>query len=172
MRKMRPTVRVSSGWAWTASSNRGDTPPPVARRLRPHTTTTRKGDAMVPNDPEAEKGVRTLLDRYAEAVYRADVGSLRSIFHPAAVMNGYLGDKLLVGTPEPFYADIGGHPPMSASDAPFKTEWTAVHVAGRTATATLEETGFFGAGHFVNYFHLLLQDGEWRIVSKTFESLP
>jgi hypothetical protein len=127
---------------------------------------------MVPNDPEAEKEVRAVLDCYAEAVYRADVESLKSLFHPAAVMNGYLGDKFLVGSPQPFLADIGGHPSMADSGAPFKTEWTAVHVSGRSATATLEENGFFGDGHFVNYFHLLLDGGEWKIVSKTFESLP
>jgi hypothetical protein len=127
---------------------------------------------MIPNDSKAEEAVRKVLDRYAEAVYRADVKTLKDIFHPAAVMNGYLGDQLLVGTPEPFLADIGGHPPMADGDAPFKTDWTAVHVAGRTATATLEETGFFGSGHFVNYMHLLLDGGEWKIVSKAFESLP
>jgi ketosteroid isomerase-like protein len=127
---------------------------------------------MIPNNGKAEEAVRAVLDSYAEAVYRADVESLKSLFHPAAVMNGYLGADLLVGTPEPFLADIGGRPSMAESGAAFKTEWTAVHVSGRTATATLEENGFFGGGHFVNYFHLLLDGGEWKIVSKTFESLP
>jgi hypothetical protein len=127
---------------------------------------------MIPNDNKAEAAVRAVLDKYSEAVYRADVETLKNIFHPAAVMNGYLGDNLLVGGPEPFLADIGGHPAMAGSGAPFKTEWTAIHVAGRTATATLEENGFFGSGHFVNYFHLLLDGGKWKIVSKTFESLP
>jgi hypothetical protein len=126
---------------------------------------------MIPDDKKAEAAVRVVLDAYAKAVYEADVETLKKTFHPAAVMNGYLGDKLLVGTPEPFLADIGGHPAMADSGAPFKTEWTAVHVSGRTATATLEENGFFGSGHFVNYFHLLLDGGEWTIVSKTFESL-
>ncbi len=127
---------------------------------------------MIPNDSKAEVAVRKVLDRYANAVLHADVETLKRVFHPAAVMNGYLGDKLLVGTPEPFLADISGHPAMAESGAPFRTEWTAVHVAGRTATATLEENGFFGSGHFVNYFHLLNESGEWKIVSKTFESLP
>ena len=127
---------------------------------------------MIPNDSKAETAVRAVLDRYADAVLRGDAETLKHLFHPAAVMNGYLGDKLLVGTPEPFLADIGGHPPMAESGVPFKTEWTAVHVSGRTATATLEENGFFGSGHFVNYFHLLNEGGEWKIVSKTFESLP
>jgi ketosteroid isomerase-like protein len=120
---------------------------------------------------EAEEAVRAVLDRYADAVYRGDMETLKDIFHPAARMNGYLGDTLLLGGPEPFLADIGGHPPMAESGTPFKAEFSAIHVSGRTAAATLHETGFFGTGKFVNYFHLLHDDGEWKIVSKTFESL-
>jgi len=120
---------------------------------------------------EAETAVKAVLDRYAEAVYHGDAETLRDIFHPAACMNGYLGDKLLLGGPEPFLADIAGNPPMAESGAPFKAEFSAIHVSGRTATATLHETGFFGSGKFVNYFHLLYSDGAWKIVSKTFESL-
>jgi hypothetical protein len=120
---------------------------------------------------EAEAAVKAVLDRYAEAVYQGDAETLKDIFHPVACMNGYLGDKLLLGGPEPFLADIGGHPPMAGDGTPFKAEFSAIHVSGRTATATLHETGFFGSGKFVNYFHLLYDGGEWKIVSKTFESL-
>jgi len=120
---------------------------------------------------EAEAAVRAVLDGYAGAVYHGDVETLKDIFHPQACMNGYLGDKLLLGGPEPFLADIGSHPPMAESGAPFKAEFSAIHVSSRTATATLHETGFFGTGKFVNYFHLLNDNGEWKIISKTFESL-
>lgn len=127
---------------------------------------------MIPSDTKAEAAVRAVLDRYAEAVFRGDAETLRGLFHPAAVMNGYLGDDLLLGTPEPFLADVAGHPPMAESGVPFETEFSAVLVSGRTATATLEENSFFGTTHFVNYFHLLNEGGQWKIVSKTFESLP
>ena len=126
---------------------------------------------MSPSQNEAEVAVREVLDRYAEAVYRGDAETLKTIFHPKACMNGYLGDMLLLGGPEPFIADIAGHPPMAESGAPFKAEFSAIHVSGRTATATLHEDGFFGSAKFVNYFHLLNDGGEWKIVSKTFESL-
>jgi ketosteroid isomerase-like protein len=127
---------------------------------------------MIRNDSKAEAAVRAVLDKYADAVYRADVETLKNTFHPTAVMNGYLGDRLLLGGPEPFLADIGGHPSMAESGALFKAEFSAILVSGRAATATLEENGFFGTGHFVNYFHLLNEAGKWKIVSKTFESLP
>ena len=114
---------------------------------------------------------RQVLDAYAEAVFKGDAKTLAGLFHPAAVMNGYLGDKLLVGDPQPFVDDIAGHPAMAVSAPNFTWAFSAIHVSGRTATATLHEKGFFGAFDFVNYFHLLKQDGEWKITSKTFESL-
>lgn len=126
---------------------------------------------MTPVDQNEETAVRAVLDAYAEAVFRGDADALAKIFHPRAVMNGYLGDSLHIGGPELFLEDIRNHPPMSETAPHFKTSWSAVHISGRTATATLHEDGFFGEGKFVNYFHLLKVDGEWRMMSKLFESL-
>jgi hypothetical protein len=118
-----------------------------------------------------EAAVKQVLDRYAEAVLKGDATTLVEIFHPEAVMNGYLGDRLLIGGPQPFFDDIAASPPMVESAPNFRSAWSDIHVSGRTATATLHEEGFFGTFDFVNYFHLLKQDGEWKIVSKTFESV-
>jgi hypothetical protein len=115
--------------------------------------------------------VRATMERYVDAVYRADVATLRYLFHPAAAMCGYLGENLLAGSPEPFFLDLGGRPSMQAQQAPYKAEILDVHASSLTASLRLEETGFFGAYSFVNYFHLLQVDGEWKIVSKTFQSL-
>jgi hypothetical protein len=115
--------------------------------------------------------VREVMERYADATFRADVDALRSTFHPAASMAGYLGEELLMGTPEPFFDDMGSRPSMAESGAPYKADVSAIHVAGRVASATVEESGFFGAMSFVNYFHLLNMEGDWKIVSKTFQSL-
>ena len=115
--------------------------------------------------------VRAVVERYVDATYRADIDQLRGTFHPGAAMSGYLGDNLLVGTPEPFFADMGSRPSMAGSDTAFKAQITSIQVAGRAAAVTLEEDGFFGIFRFVNYFHLLKLDGEWQLVSKTFASL-
>lgn len=115
--------------------------------------------------------VREVMERYVDATFRADVDALRTIFHPGASMTGYLGDDLLVGTPEPFFVDIGTRPSMAEAAAPYKAEITSIQVSGRAATATLAESGFFGVMRFVNYFHLLNVDGDWKIISKTFASL-
>ena len=115
--------------------------------------------------------VRAVVERYVDATRRADIEQLRATFHPGAFMAGYLGDDLLVGTPEPFFADVGSRPSMAETGAPYHAEITSIQVAGRAAAVTLEEDGFFGAFRFVNYFHLLKVDGEWEIVGKTFASL-
>ena len=115
--------------------------------------------------------VREVMQRYVDATFRADVVTLRNIFHPGASMTGYLGDDLLEGTPEPFFADLGSRPSMAESAAPYEAEISSIDVSGRAATATLNESGFFGVMRFVNYFHLLNVGGDWKIISKTFASL-
>jgi hypothetical protein len=115
--------------------------------------------------------VRTVMERYVEAVYTADVDALRELFHPQAVMTGYLGDDLLIGTPEPFFLDLAGRPSMAESGHAYEATISGVEVMGRAATAALVEHGFFGAFSFVNFYHLLLIDGEWKIFSKNFSGI-
>ena len=115
--------------------------------------------------------VRAVMERYVEAVYAADVETLRELFHPQATMTGYLGDDLLVGTPEPFFLDLGSRPSMAQSGHPYEATISMVEVMGRAATATLVEHGFFGAFSFANFYHLLLIDGDWKILSKNFSGI-
>lgn len=119
---------------------------------------------------EKSEAARAVMDRYTDAVHRADIDALKNIFHPGAFMTGYLGDDFLVGTPEPFLADLGGRPSMAESEAPYQAEITYFEADDRVAVAVLRENGFFGEGSFVNYFTLLEYQGEWRIMSKTFAS--
>jgi Putative lumazine-binding len=121
----------------------------------------------IEQSPEAQ--VERVMERYVDAVYIADVDTLRTLFHPAAVMCGYLGDALLTGTPEPFFADLAGRPSMETEKAPYKAKVRDIHTSGLTASLRLEETGFFGTLSFVNYFHLLKVDSQWKIVSKLFQ---
>jgi len=119
----------------------------------------------------AEAAVRQVIERYADCTYRADVEGLKSVFHPQAAMTGYLGEQLIVGGPEPFFKDVAEHPAMAETGAPYKWEIVALKVYGRTASVILEEAGFFGEGRFVDHFHLLNVQGEWKIISKNFETL-
>jgi hypothetical protein len=114
--------------------------------------------------------VRQVVQRYIDGSYSGSVDTLRKVFHPNALMAGYLQGQLVIGTPEPFFADIEKHPSMAGSGAPYKAEIKSVAVAGQIASVILVETGFFGVMSFTDYFHLLKEHGEWKIISKTFTS--
>ncbi len=115
-----------------------------------------------------EEAVRKVVQQYVDGTYQGDVKALRDCFHPKAVMNGYLQDQLLVGGPEPFFENIENNPSMAEAGAPYKGEITFVDVVGNVASVTIKETGFGGDMAFTDYFHLLKEQGEWKIISKTF----
>jgi len=124
---------------------------------------------MTSTNPERE-AVRKTIQQYIDGSYSGDVEKLRSTFHPKALMSGYLQGQLLIGDPEPFFADMEKNPSMSETGVPYKAEIESINVAGQVASVTLLETGFFRGMNFTNYFHLLKDEGEWKIISKTFTS--
>ncbi len=125
------------------------------------------------DETKEELAVRELMERYVDAVFRADVAALRECFHPTAGMTGYLGDDLLASGPEPFFEDVARTPSMQSTDAPYEAEVVSVEVVGDAAAVRLDETGFFGSFAFANWFHLIRdEDGAWLIVSKLFVTIP
>jgi ketosteroid isomerase-like protein len=115
-----------------------------------------------------EAAVRKVVQQYIDGTYQGDVKALRDCFHPKAVMNGYLQDQLLIGGPEPFFENMQNAPSMAEAGAPYKGEIIFVDVVGNVASVTIKETGFGGSMAFTDYFHLLKDQGEWKIMSKTF----
>lgn len=115
--------------------------------------------------------VREVIQRYITGTYQADVKMLAGVFHPQARMTGYLGDNLLLGTPDPFLQDMASAPSMASRGDPYHAEIRELTVTGRIATAILYETGFRGDGVLEDHFQLLLEDGKWSIISKNFTTL-
>jgi ketosteroid isomerase-like protein len=115
-----------------------------------------------------EAAVREVVQQYIDGTYQGDVKALRDCFHPKAVMNGYLGDQLLVGGPEPFFKNMEKAPSMAEGGVPYQGKITSLDVVGNVASVTIKETGFGGAMDFTDYFHLLKDEGKWKIISKTF----
>ncbi len=124
---------------------------------------------MAKTDSEVE-AVRQAVQHYIDGSYLGSVETLRKVFHPKALMSGYLQGQLLIGTPEPFFSDVEKRPPMAETGAPYKAEIKSVDVAGPIASVKIVETGFFGVMNFTNFFQLLKEDGEWKIISKIFNS--
>lgn len=114
-----------------------------------------------------EQAVREVIQQYIDGTYQGDVKSLRDCFHSEAVMNGYVQERLLIGGPEPFFKNIEDSPSMAKTGAPFKAEIIFLDVVGNIASVTLKETGYRDMV-FTDYFHLLKEQDEWKIISKTF----
>lgn len=108
--------------------------------------------------------IRAVIDKYVAGSRDGDADLLRSIFHPSAVMVGYLGGRLMAGSPEAFFQHVKAQGPAGPG---YRAEIVDVEVDGRTAGATLVETGFAGLD-FVDRFHLVEEGGTWRITSKLF----
>lgn len=112
-----------------------------------------------------QAAARAVVEEYAAACAARDVGRLKAIFHPQALMSGYLREVRMIGSPQPFYDAVQGAPVEAV--AGYRTQIPQLDVTGMTASATLKEQNFLGMS-FTNFFHLMKLDGKWQIVSKTF----
>ena len=93
---------------------------------------------------------------------------MKAIFHPDALMSGYMMGEYMMGSPEPFFQVVKEHPSPSESGTVYTAEISKVEVTGKVARATLKETNFMGM-NFTDYFHLAKVDKKWMIISKTFD---
>ncbi len=107
--------------------------------------------------------VEAVVQEYVQGTADRDIARLKGAFHESAVMSGYLGPAKLIGSPQPFYE----HLEANEHGPGYVTKITNIEVTGRTATARLVEDNLYGMS-FVNDFHLLNDDGAWKIVSKLF----
>ncbi len=117
------------------------------------------------NDPNEIQAVRQAIEQYIEGS-KGDVAALKAVFHPDARMTGYFSGNLMLGTPQPFF-DMVGSAATPESTAGYKAQIRSIEVSGKAATATLVETDFLGSD-FTDFFQLIQEDGNWRIISKTF----
>ena len=115
--------------------------------------------------------VKEVVQNYIEGTYEADIKKLEHVFHKKAVMNGYLGQELVLATPEAFIEDIKSAPSMASQKDPYKAEIEFVQLNGEIATVILSEKGFRGEGALVDHFHLVKENGEWKIISKLFTTV-
>ena len=114
--------------------------------------------------------VMAVVQEYIEATFKADIETLKKVFHKEARMTGYLGDQLVISTPEPFYEDLQSRPSMYENKDPYRADIILAHVNGNMANVIFLETGFFGDGTIETHFHLV-KDGEWKITSKSFTTM-
>lgn len=116
-----------------------------------------------------EVAVAAVIHRYIEGYINANEPLLREVFATDAVMNGYVGDRLVTGSPEPFIRRVTSEPSLKSQGLELKYNIEHCSVTGHVASVMLCEYGF-GGFNFTDYMHLLKRDGVWKIMSKTFST--
>ena len=133
---------------------------------------SKEKDVPAAADVQKHPEVEAVLNNYMDGTFNGDVELLKSVFHPDAIMTGYMGDQLMIGDPNPFFEDIGSNPSMSSQGMKYEGKITKLLVNGNIADAVIYETGFYGEGTLENHFHLLKDaNGEWKIISKCFTTV-
>ncbi|MEO1175153.1 MAG: nuclear transport factor 2 family protein [Myxococcota bacterium] len=113
---------------------------------------------------DATSSPAAVIEAYAKGTANRDIALLKTVFHPNAVMTGWLGPDFLHGGPEPFFAALEAN----EVGPEYASETTSLEVTDKIATASTTETHLLGMS-FTNLFHLAqLDDGSWRITSKLF----
>lgn len=115
--------------------------------------------------------VKDVIGKYMKGTFEADIPLLKSVFHENAIMNGYLGDDLVMGAPSLFINDMASSPSMASQGAAYQGEIEMIRIERSVATVIVSESGFRGDGNLVNSFHLIKTDGEWKILSKLFTTV-
>ena len=121
------------------------------------------------NTLQDEAAVTSVIHRYIEGYINANEQILREVFAGDAVMNGYVGERLVAGSPEPFIQRVSSEPALKSLGLELKYVIEQVAVTGNAAAVVLKEYEF-GDFSFTDYMHLLKRDSSWKIVSKTFST--
>ena len=117
--------------------------------------------------PNDYASVRTVIESYIKGSYTADTGLLKRCFHPDALMSGYYRGDLEIGSTQPFLNQLDSEPSSKSSGEDYQAEISFIHIAGSMASAGVVEDNLLGT-NYVNHFHLLKIDDQWRIISKMY----
>lgn len=117
-----------------------------------------------------EGPARAVVERYMALSGRLDAEGLAVCFAPQAGLHGHLGAKVLSATADAYVADVRRLAAAQTSMADYRAELVEFAVTGGIARATVRMDGFAGR-RFVDYLHLMEQDGAWHIVGKTFTTV-
>ncbi len=117
--------------------------------------------------PNDYASVRTAIESYIKGSYTADTDLLKRCFHPDALMSGYYRGDLEIGSTQPFLNQLDSEPSPKSSGEDYQAEISFIHIAGSMASAGVVEDNLLGR-NYVNHFHLLKIDDQWRIISKMY----
>ena len=115
--------------------------------------------------------ISQVINKYNEGCQTGNIALLREAFHSQAMMYGSSGDQTIVAPIEGLYAFVEANEPPSKTGEPHQCFISSIQYNGNAANAEMiQESGY---GHdYTNYFQLIKVDGQWLIVSKTYNATP
>ncbi len=111
----------------------------------------------------AKAAIQSVMKTYAECMAESDPAKVRSAFHPAAHIVGYLEDGLHDMTVDEFAGFVEAQPVAEGSP---RFEVLSINVAGATA-GVIVRCDYLGLT-FLDTLSLIETDGTWSIYNKLF----
>lgn len=115
------------------------------------------------------QSIRDALNLYVEGLHTGNIDMLRKAFHPKAMMYGASAGNITIVEIEGLYSFVASQQPLSASGEQHQCCISSIQYAGNAASVEMIEESAYG-NDYTNYFQLLKIDGQWVIVSKSYNS--
>lgn len=124
---------------------------------------------MNPRNKELE-AIRSVLNKYAEGCHTGNIALIRTAFHPQAMMYGVSGENVVITPIEGLYAYLEANEPPQKTGENHQSFITDIRVESGAAVAETVQESAYG-NDYTNYFQLLKINGEWLIVSKSYNAV-
>ena len=122
------------------------------------------------NERNAElKAITDTVNLYVEGIHTGNIETLRKAFHPRAMMYGISPKAATIVEIDGLYGFVSANNPPAKTGEAHQCTITSIRHAGDAASVEMIEESAYGSD-YTNYFHLLKIDGQWQIVSKTYNT--
>ena len=112
------------------------------------------------------QSIENTINHYFEGMISHNAKSIEKAFHPTAIMKwNEKGEYMEVNAVQALSEDLNLNEPIKT-----KTNIVAVNLVGDAANAQLELE--YETFYFIDFMHLMNINGEWKIVSKTYTTVP
>lgn len=121
---------------------------------------------MDDRNPDEYRAVEETLNIYCREGCAANVAGVKKAFHEKAVMNGHGKDGYVFGQIQnlyELYEQVGPAPECEC-------HIDVLDVAGNTAVGRIVIRNWHGKD-FVDFHELIRENGEWKIIAKTYQEL-
>lgn len=111
------------------------------------------------------------VNKYGDGITNGDIELLRSAFHPKAMMYGISDKDLAAVEIEGLYAYVASQTAPAITGEQHRCMITSIDIDGLAASVEVLQENCYGV-NYINYFQLLKVEGEWLIVSKSYDAIP